>query len=141
MLLIYLNVGKECLLKKEIKRRIASSYRVSMSVNLPYLNGVRTKYSRTLLKEVENGTGLMSIDYEILDEIEFKNFVKQVSECMKKIESYIEKVGEQSGKIAIALGEEDETFIQQILTENSEICDKALSIFFNLQDLDSSIKD
>ena len=82
-----------------------------MSVNLPYLRGDHTKNLGSLLKEVENGTGLMSIYYEVLDKLEFKNFVKEVPECMKKIEYNIEKVGEQSGKIAIALDEEDDTFI------------------------------
>ena len=66
-----------------------------MAVNLPYLKGVRTRYLGTLQQEVKKGYDLLKLDYETVSKLEFNDHCRQVSECMNKIESYIEKVGNQ----------------------------------------------
>ena len=111
-----------------------------MAVNLPYLKGVRTRYLGTLNQEIEKGNELLEIDYETVSKMEFKDHCRQVSECMNKIEAYIQKVGDQSEKLAVAIGEDDDKFIHAIITENSDITDRAMSMFYNLQRLDYALK-
>ena len=71
----------------------------------------------------------MKLDYETVSKLEFNDHCRQVSECMNKIESYIEKVGNQSKKIAVAIGEDDDNFIHLIITEDSNATDRAMSMF------------
>ena len=112
-----------------------------MAVNLPYLKGVRTRYLGTLQQEVEKGYDLLKLDYETVSKLEFNDHCRQVSKCMNKIESYIEKVGNQSEKIAVAIGEDDDNFIHLIITEDSNATDRAMSMFYNIQRLDYALKE
>ena len=112
-----------------------------MAVNLPYLKGVRTRYLGTLQQEVEKGYDLLKLDYETVSKLEFNDHCRQVSKCMNKIESYIEKVGNQSEKIAVAIGEDDDNFIHLIITEDSNATDRAMSMFYDIQSLDYALKE
>ncbi len=109
-------------------------------VNLQYLKGVRTRFFNVLDREVNAGVDLLETDTDDISVTECKVLRQQVSECKSKINTYIDKLSNQSEKLAQAVGDSDDELTQRVIEDDSSLSEKALSMFYKLQRLDEDLK-
>ncbi|KAH3847088.1 hypothetical protein DPMN_089402 [Dreissena polymorpha] len=110
-------------------------------VNLKYIKGVRTRFFNVLEKEVCDGENFLDVDISSLSLEESSCTRKQINECKGKIDVYIEKLSNQSEKLAEALGDTDEELTNQLLQEDSTLSEKALSVSYKLKCLGEDLKE
>lgn len=101
--------------------------------NLKYLKGVRTRYFNTLEEEVQLGETLMECTLEEIPSEDYKSFQKRVSENKLKIDAYIDKLNNQSEKLAQAVGDTDDNLIDLIINEDSKLLNSASAVFCQLR--------
>lgn len=97
---------------------------------MPYLKGVRTRYVNILTKETQIGLDILASDIELIDETEL---TLKINKCIERLQSYCEKVENQTDKLAEAIGDSDTELTQQLITENESVCDKAMDCVLNLK--------
>jgi len=103
---------------------------------LPYLKGVRTKYTNILHKAMDSGKAFLT---ENLHNVDTKLFHADIVNCIEKIKTYSEKLQNQSEKLALAIGDTDKDFTAEIIEEDSDISERAVDLCSRLQRLESDI--
>lgn len=102
------------------------------------MKGVRTRFYNMLDKEVQTGVELLNLD---VSTDECTRVRKQTNECKQKIDSYIEKLSNQSDKLAQAIGDSDEELLQSIIMDDSTLSEKALSIYYKLHTFEDDLRE
>ena len=101
-----------------------------MATNIPYVKGVRTRYINILKKETLIGSDILALDPELEEE---KGLIPKISNCIKKLQVYSEKVESQTEKLAEAIGDKDTELTAQLILENEEVCDGAMECILKLE--------
>ena len=91
--------------------------------NVPYLKGVRTRFVNILKKEITVALELLATDEYPVDETEL---ILKIKSCVERLQLYSDKVENQTEKLADAIGDSDTDYIEQLVTENETVCDKAV---------------
>lgn len=91
--------------------------------NVKFLKGVRTRYINILEAEVRNAETFIHLNISEVDSVEA---LCTLQVCLEKINSYVTKLEQQSEKIAIEIGDRDDTFVSDMLEEDTRICEHAL---------------
>ena len=101
-----------------------------MATNIPYLKGVRTRYINILKKETLVGSDILALDPELEEE---KDLIPKISNCIKKLQVFSEKVESQTEKFAEAIGDKDTELTAQLIFENEDVCDRAMECILKLE--------
>ena len=107
-----------------------------MAPNLSYLKGVRTRYITILQKEMQCDLDILASDLELIDDTEL---ILSVNKCVERLQLYCDKVETQTDKLAEAIGNKDADLSEQLVSENTSICDKAMECALNLKQLKDDI--
>jgi len=110
-----------------------------MATNLPYVKGVRTRFYNVLDKEIKNGLEIVKEDIDFLSPEECKEVKQRAGECRLTLDTYTEKLGAQSDKLAEALGETDTALTESIIDADNTLFEKSLSLCYKLKLLEDEI--
>ena len=106
--------------------------------NLKYLKGVRTRYFNALNKEVDTAAYLLAKDDT---EISSRELLSSVSVCAEKLQTLVNKLETQSEKVAAAISGSEEDITEEILAQDSKICDCAWDSISKLKQLENELSD
>ena len=105
--------------------------------NLKYLKGVRTRYFNALNK-VDTAAYLLAKDDT---EISSRELLSSVSVCAEKLQTLVNKLETQSEKVAAAISGSEEDITEEILAQDSKICDCAWDSISKLKQLENELSD
>ncbi|XP_060565357.1 uncharacterized protein LOC132724504 [Ruditapes philippinarum] len=82
------------------------------------LKGVRTKYRKVVITELQKANDLLKSEVSAVSEIEF---LKDVQKCKSLLKSYSEKLMSQMDKLSERLTKSDSEYLQQIVDEDCNL--------------------
>ena len=89
-----------------------------MAANVPYLKGVRTRFLNSLNQEVLHGLTLLQSNME---QIDIEQCSKKINKCVEKIQTYCDKLENQTDWLADAIGEKEVELTQSLIEENKNV--------------------
>ena len=107
-----------------------------MATKVSYLTGVRTRYVNILRMETQIGQELLGSSGDVSDETEL---IVKCNSCIDRLQLYCEKVENQTEKLAEAVGDSNPELINQLVSENESVCDRAMECVMNLKQLKDKI--
>ena len=107
-----------------------------MATKVPYLSGVRTRYVNILQKETQIGQEILGCFGDVSDETEL---IVRCNCCNDRLQLYSEKVENPAEKLAEAVSDSDPELINQLVSENESVCDRAMECVMNLKQLKDKI--
>ena len=107
-----------------------------MTTNVSYLTGVRTRYVNILRKETQIGQELLGSSGDVSDETEL---IVRCNCCIDRLQLYSKKVENQTEKLAEAVSDSDPELINQLVSENESVYDRAMECVMNLKQLKDKI--
>lgn len=87
------------------------------------------------------GTELLDANIEDISSPEAKLLQQHILECKLRLETSIDKLSNQSEKLAQALGDSDDELTETIIEEDSTLSEKARSVFYRLHFLEREINE
>ena len=104
--------------------------------SLKYLKGVRTRYCNILEKEVTNASLLLKRDVYSCNPIDL---LCDVTACSEKLQAYMTKLESQHEKLCNAASDSDDISVDEILNDDSKICDSVLEFCDKLKRFETDI--